>query len=142
MQPDVDPNQQNQTMLYGRPQIQQTEDGFPQQQIIIIDEKFKPEFNFRYLSFLLFVLGVIVSMISGNVVVEGDMKPYLRLLSESACCLSIILLFSLDAIFYKQKADWQQLNGQPNSSSIIGMSLEIFFAFIVVLFGYLWFIGN
>ena len=144
MQPGIDPASQNQPQLYGQPQHfnQQTQGGFPQQQVIIINAKFKPDFNFRYLSYLVFGLGVAISFILSTVNSGDDTSQYLAFLSEGACCLSIILTFIFDAVFYKGKADWQSSTGQSNTGSITGMIFDILFASLVIIFGFLWFIGN
>ncbi len=143
----MQPEKPNETQFYGQPQninqqIQQTQGIFPQQQIIILNPKFQPSFNFRYLSYVVFGLGVTISVILGNMPIDGDADQYLRLLSEASCCLSIILTFIFDAVFYKGKADWQSNTGQSNTVSITGMIFDIIFACIVVIFGFMWFIGD
>ena len=65
-----------------------------------------------------------------------------RFLSEAVCCLSIILTFVFDAVYYKGKADWQATTGQSNTWSLTGMIFDIIFALLVIFFGYMWFIGN
>ena len=147
MQPGVGPEKPNQTQFSGQPQyinqqIQQTQGAFPQQQIIIINAKYQPSFNFRYLSYAVFALGITAYFILANMRTDGDIDQYLRFLSEATCCLSIILTFVFDAVFYKGKADWQATTGQSNTWSLTGMIFDIIFACIVVFFGYLWFIGD
>lgn len=147
MQPGVDPKEQNQTQFHGQPnylnqQIQQSQGVFPQQQVIVINAKYQPDFNFRYLSYLIFGLGVTISFILSNISTDSSADQYIRFFGEASCCLSIILTFAFDAVFYKGKADWQSTTGQSNTGSIIGMIFNILFAFLVVIFGYLWFIGN
>ena len=147
MQPSVDPKEQSQTQFSGQPQyinqqIQQSQGAFPQQQIIIINAKFQPSFNFRYLSYAVFALGITASVILGNMHTDGDFDQYLRFLSEATCCLSIILTFVFDAVFYKGKADWQSTTGQSNTGSLTGMIFDIIFAGLVILFGFMWFIGD
>ena len=147
MQPGVDPEKPNQTQFSGQPQyinqqIQQTQGVFPQQQIIIINAKYQPNFNFRYLSYAVFALGITAYFILSNMRTDGDVDQYLRFLSEATCCLSIILTFVFDAVFYKGKADWQSTTGQSNTGSLTGMIFDIIFAGLVVLFGFMWFIGD
>ena len=147
MQPGVDSGKPNQTQFSGQPQyineqIQQTQGVFPQQQIIIINAKYQPDFNFRYLSYAVFALGIIGSMFLSFARTDSDVDGYLRLLSEATCCLSIILTFVFDAVFYKGKADWQSTTGQSNTGSITGMIFDILFGGLVLIFGYMWFIGN
>lgn len=147
MQPGVDPSPQNQPQLFGQTQdinqqIQQSQGVFPQQQIIIINAKFAPEFNFRYLSYIIFGLGITTSFVLSSVSTSGDSGRLLDFLSQGVCCLSIIGTFVFDAIFYKGKADWQSSTGQSSAGSITGMIFDILFAILVVIFGYLWFIGN
>tara|TARA_B100001996_G_scaffold56344_1_gene39913 strand:- start:294 stop:740 length:447 start_codon:yes stop_codon:yes gene_type:complete len=148
MQPSVDPKEQSQTQFSGQPQninqqIQQSQGAFPQQQIIIINAKYQPKFNFRYLSYAVFVLGVIASYYFAEMSAPGRyVDDYWRFLSEASCCLSIILAFVFDAVFYKGKADWQATTGQSNTGSLIGMIFDIIFAVLVVLFGFMWFIGD
>ena len=130
MQPSVDPKGQSQTQFSGQPQyvnqqIQQTQGAFPQQQVIIINAKYKPDFNFRYLSYAVFALGITASLIFSNLYTDSDADQYLRFLSEASCCLSIILTFAFDAVFYKGKAEWQSTTGQSDTGSIIGMILDI-----------------
>ncbi len=136
-----------QTQFFGQPQninqhFQQTQGGFPQQQIIILNPKFQPSFNFRYLSYAVLALGITISIILGNVSTDTDADIYLRFLSEATCCLSIILSFVFDAVFYKGKSDWQSSIGQSNAGSITGIIFNVIFACIVVIFGYMWFIGD
>jgi len=147
MQPGVDPEKQNQTQFSGQPQyinqqIQQTQGVFPQQQIIIINAKYQPDFNFRYLSYAVFALGITAYFILSTMRTDSDVDQYLRFLSEATCCLSIILTFVFDAVFYKGKADWQSTTGQSNTGSLTGMIFDIIFAGLVVLFGFMWFIGD
>ena len=148
MQPSVDPKEQSQTQFSGQPQninqqIQQTQGVFPQQQIIILNPKFQPKFNFRYLSYAVFAIGITASIIFMEMSAPGRLtNDYWRFLSEAVCCLSIILTFVFDAVFYKGKADWQAATGQSNTWSLTGMIFDIIFACIVLFFGYMWFIGN
>ena len=147
MQPSVDPKEQSQTQFSGQPQninqqIQQTQGAFPQQQVIIINAKYKPDFNFRYLSYAVFALGITASVIFSNLHTDSDVDQYLRFLSEASCCLSILLTFVFDAVFYKGKADWQTNTGQSNTGSITGMIFNILFVILVIIFGYFWFIGD
>jgi hypothetical protein len=147
MQPGVDPGKPSQTQFSGQPQyinqqIQQSQGAFPQQQIIIINAKYQPSFNFRYLSYAVFALGITAYFILSTMRTDGDIDQYLRFLSEATCCLSIILTFVFDAVFYKGKADWQSTTGQSNTGSITGMVFDILFAGLVVIFGFMWFIGD
>ena len=148
MQPSVDPKEQIQTQFSGQPQninlqIQQTQGVFPQQQIIILNPKFQPKFNFRYLSYAVFALGITASITFVEMSEPGrHADDYWRFLSEASCCLSIILTFVFDAVFYKGKADWQAATGQSNTWSLTGMIFDILFAGLVVLFGFMWFIGD
>jgi len=144
MQPGIDPNSQNQPIMYGQQQniIQQSQGVFPQQQVIILTPKFKPDFNFRYLSYVVFCLGVPISFLLSTVSSGDDISHYLGRLGEGTCCLSIILTFVFDAIFCKGKADWQSSTGQSNTWAVTGMIFNILFASLVMIFGYLWFIGN
>ena len=148
MQPEVDPEKPNQTQFYGQPhninqQIQQTQGVFPQQQIIMINAKYQPDFNFRYLSYAVIALGITAFMILSEIATDYySADSYLRFLSEASCCLSIILAFVFDAVFYKGKADWQSTTGQSNTGSLTGMIFNIIFACIFVIFGFMWFIGD
>ena len=147
MQPGVDPGKPGQNQFSGQAQyineqIQQTQGAFPQQQIIIINAKYQPSFNFRYLSYAVFALGISSYFILANMRTDSDIDQYLRFLSEATCCLSIILTFVFDAVFYKGKADWQSTTGQSNTGSITGMIFDILFAGLVILFGFMWFIGD
>ena len=147
MQPGVDPGKPSQTQFSGqtqyiKEQIQQTQGAFPQQQIIIINANFQPSFNFRYLSYAIFAFGITGSWILSITSIDSDVDQYLRFLSEATCCLSIILTFVFDAVFYKGKADWQSTTGQSNTGSITGMIFDLLFAGIVIIFGYMWFIGD
>ena len=148
MQPSVDPKEQSQTQFSGQSQninqqIQQTQGVFPHQQIIISNPKFQPKFNFRFLSYAVIALGVTASITFVEKSEPGRLADdYWRFLSEASCCLSIILAFVFDAVFYKGKADWQAATGQSNTWSLTGMIFDILFAGVVVLFGFMWFIGD
>ena len=148
MQPSVDPKEQSQTQFSGQSQninqqIQQTQGVFPHQNIIISNPKFQPKFNFRFLSYAVIALGVTASITFVEKSEPGRLADdYWRFLSEASCCLSIILAFVFDAVFYKGKADWQAATGQSNTWSLTGMIFDILFAGVVVLFGFMWFIGD
>ena len=103
--------------------------------------KFQPKFNFRFLSYAVIALGVTASITFVEKSEPGRLADdYWRFLSEASCCLSIILAFVFDAVFYKGKADWQAATGQSNTWSLTGMIFDILFAGVVVLFGFMWFI--
>jgi len=144
----MQPEKPNQTQFYGQPQNinqqnEQTEGVFHQQQIIIMNPTFQPKFNFRYLSYAVFALGVTACITFLEISAPGrHADDYWRFLSEASCCLSIILTLVFDAVFNKGKADWQATTGQSNTWSLTGMIFEILFAGLVVFFGFMWFIGD
>ena len=82
MQSGIDPGKPSQTQFSGQTQyineqIQQTQGFFPQQQIIIINAKFQPSFNFRYLSYAIFALGISASFILSNMRTDSDADQYI-----------------------------------------------------------------
>ena len=107
-----------------------------QQQIIYVELKYKPEQNYRHLSYAAIVLGVLIYFVS--IFTFSGSNSYGVFLGNAACCLSFSAGLFLDAAFYKGKSDWQTATGQSNSGSKTGMVIDIILGIIalwIAIFG-------
>ena len=107
-----------------------------QQQIIYVELKYKPEQNYRHLSYAVIVLGVLIYFVS--IFTFSGSNSYGVFWGSAACCLSFSAGLFLDAAFYKGKSDWQIATGQSNSGSKTGMVIDIILGIIalwIAIFG-------
>ena len=103
-----------------------------QPQIVYIELKYNPETNYRWWSYGVIALGVLIYL--GSIFLSsgplGDESVIL--ISNSVCCLSFAAALFLDAAFYKGKSDWQESTGQSNSGSNAGMVIDIILGIIAL----------
>ena len=108
------------------------------QQIMTIEPKIStilktnfPSTN-QYLSYAVFALGVIASITFLEFSEPGRLADdYWRFLSEAVCCLSIILTFVFDAVFYNKSGLAGVLHMvQSNTWSLTGMIFDIPFLLV------------
>lgn len=107
-----------------------------QQQIIYVELKYKPEQNYRRLSYVVIILGVMIYFVS--IFAFSGSNSYGVFWGSAACCLSFSAGLFLDAAFYKGKSDWQIATGQSNSGSKTGMVIDIILGIIalwIAIFG-------
>ena len=137
MQPGVDPNSQPnvqspppQQIIHG--EIQNAQFASNQQQIVYIDLKYKPERNYRHISYLILGIGILLYIGFFIFSMLGD-SPLISMVGQSLCCFSFGIGFILDATFYKGKSNWEVSTGQSNGGSITGMIFDIIFALIAIV---------
>lgn len=102
-----------------------------QQEITYVDLKYKPEQNYRHLSYVVIILGVMIYFLS--IMASSGTNSFGVFLGNVMCWLFFSAGLFLDAAFYKGRSEWQIANGQSNSESKTGMIVDI----IVGIFG-LW----
>ena len=104
----------------------------PQQQVIIINQKYKPELNLRVWSTVILLTGVILSFALPFIGLDIDLYD-IYTISSMLCCSSLIIASLLDAVYLKGKSDWQVSNGIPNTGSAITLAVTIIFAVICII---------
>ena len=137
MQPDTDPNNR-QNQIWGEAQNPALQQQFqsPQQQVIILNPKYRPELNLRLISTGILVLGIAISIALPFIGID-ESGSVLFQISAYICCSSFILALLVDAVYLKGKSDWQTSLGMSNTWSLVSLVLSIIFAlgliFILVL---------
>ena len=101
-----------------------------QQQIIYVELKYKPEQNYRRWSYAVIVLGGLIYFVS--IFTFAGSNSYGFFLGNTVCCMSFSAGLFLDAAFYKGKSDWQVATGQSNTSSNMGMVIDIILGIIAL----------
>ena len=138
MQPGVDPygqpeNQYVAPQQYAQPAMQYAQPGMPQQQIVYIDLKYKPEVNLRNWSYLALGVGIIFYFGFMALGANTDSEIFIAI-GSTFCCFSFAIACFMDAVFYKGNADWQLSTGQSTGGSITGMIFVIFFGVLCVAY--------
>ena len=138
MQPGVDPYSQPETQYvapqqYVHAEMQYAQPAMPQQQIVYIDLKYKPEVNLRNWSYLALGIGIAVFFGFFALMVTNNSEIFYAL-GSTFCCFSFAIAGFMDAAFYKGKADWQLSTGQSNGGSITGMVFDIIFGILCVAY--------
>ena len=101
-----------------------------QPQIVYIELKYSPEHNYRYWSYGVIAIGVLIYL--GSIVLFAGRDGTGLILGNSACCLSFSAALFLDAAFYKGKSEWQESTGQSTSGSTAGMVIDIILGIIAL----------
>ena len=137
MQPDTNPNNR-QNQIWGEAQNPALQQQFqsPQQQVIILNPKYRPELNLRLISTGILVLGIAISIALPFIGID-ESGSVLFQISAYICCSSFILALLVDAVYLKGNSDWQTSLGMSNTWSLVSLVLSILFAlgliFILVL---------
>ena len=111
------------------------------QPMAYIPLKYNPKPNYRTISYIVFGIGILVSVIA-SMVSSGATSNILEAFSSMVCCGAFTSVVFLDAAFYSGQARWQQANGLPSGGSttsfvielILGVILAIMFMFTVLAF--------
>ncbi len=130
MQPPVDPKQPQNQFWGGGDISPQSQSG--EQQIIILNPKYQPQLNLRYISTGILVLGIVISIALPFVGID-ESGSVLFQISAYICCSSFILGLLVDAIYLKGKSDWQTSLGMSNTWSLVSLVLSILFALGLIL---------
>ena len=137
MQPGPDSSSQQQ-QFWGEQQNSPGLQQYPpiQQQVIILNPKYRPELNLRLISTGILILGIAISIALPFIGIE-ESGSVLFQISAYICCSSFILALLIDAVYLKGKSDWQTSIGMSNTWSLVSLVLSILFAlgliFILVL---------
>ena len=133
MQAGIDPNQpQNQFWGGGEVPsgVHQVQSG--QQQIIVLNPKYKPETNLRIISTAILVLGVLVSIGLPFTGLGSDIYILFEI-SSFICCSSFIIALLIDAVYLKGKSDWETSLGISNNWTLVSLILSIIFAIGLII---------
>ena len=126
---DGAPQQPNQVVIGG---VQpQTISGQPthQQVIYVQAPAFKPNPNYRHISYMILGIGIILSIavsFFGGMIEEYWIVKF----TSSMCCGSIGIACIVDAMYYNDKSNWQQQTGADTTGTTIGMIVDIVFAIL------------
>ena len=137
MEPSADPEKTtNQSPWMGNAAQAQIQPQFPQQQIIVINPKYKPDFNLRTWSAVILIGGLVTSFALPFIGLDMDIYDIFQI-SSYLCCSSFIIASVLDAIYLKGKSDWQNSMGLSTSGTTVSLVLTIIFAgflFVILFF--------
>ena len=133
MGPDADPEKTtNQSPWMGNAVSAQVQPQFPQQQIIVINPKYKPNFNLRTWSAVILVGGWITSFALPFIGLDMDIYDIFQM-SSYLCCSSFIIALVMDAVYLKGKSDWQNSMGISTSATTVSLVFTIIFAVILFM---------
>ena len=133
MGPDADPEKPtNQSPWMGNAAPAQVQPQFPQQQIIVINPKYKPNFNLRTWSAVILVGGWITSFALPFIGLDMDIYDIFEM-SSYLCCSSFIIALVMDAVYLKGKSDWQNSMGISTSATTVSLVFTIIFAVILFM---------
>ena len=97
------------------------------QQIIYVQApSFKPNPNYRHISYIVLGLGIVFWLLLSFISGTGSEIAYR--LGNSMCCGAIGVACILDAMYYNDKTNWQKQTGSDTASSTVGMIADIVFA--------------
>jgi uncharacterized membrane protein len=140
MGPGIDPEKTtNQSPWMGNAAPAQIQPQLPDQQIIVINPKYKPEFNLRIWSTFILLGGLITSFALPFIGLEMDIYDIFQL-SSYLCCSSFIIASVMDAIYLKGKSDWQNSMGLSTSATTVSLVFTIIFAvflFVILFFNFI-----
>jgi len=100
-----------------------------QQVIYVQAPAFKPNPNYRHISYIIIGFGIIFSLVVSFLTNLGDLGG-IGELTNSMCCGFLGIACIMDAMYYNDKSAWERQNGGKDSSSILGMITNIIFAMI------------
>ena len=133
MGPGADPEKPtNQSPWMGNAVPAQVQPQFPQQQIIVINPKYKPNFNLRTWSAVILVGGWITSFALPFIGLDMDIYDIFEM-SSYLCCSSFIIALVMDAVYLKGKSDWQNSMGISTSATTVSLVFTIIFAVILLM---------
>ena len=138
MQPGHDPYgqqgvQHTAPQQYVHADVQYSQPAMPQQQVVYIDLKYKPDVNLRNWSYLALGIGVVFYFSFVGLAAANESEIFYAL-GSTFCCFSFAIACFMDAAFYKGKSDWQVSTGQSNGGSIAGMIFDIIFGVVCVVY--------
>ena len=113
-----------------KPQQQVLTGQVGQQLIHVPNPTFKPETNFRHISYIVMASAIAVLVFFGFL--GGDFD------AACGCCFLIFgigLMF--DAAYYSSKATWQSEQGQSSTGSILGLLTDVLFGFICLALAFI-----
>jgi hypothetical protein len=135
-----DPNQPPQQVVVGGTQPQVLAGQPINQQVIYVQAPaFKPNPNYRHISYIIIAGGILLSIAFG---VMADISgTYVGQLTNSMCCGALGIACILDAMYYNDKSTWQQQTGADTTSTTIGMIADIIFGIICLGIAFLILLG-
>ena len=136
-----DPNQPHHQFVVGDTQPQVLTGQPTNQQVIYVQAPaFKPNPNYRHISYMVLGIGIVISLLLGFISgMDGSLMAYR--LGNSICCGAVGMACVLDAIYYNTKSNWQQQTGADTSGSTIGMIADILFGILAFGMALLYLVG-
>ncbi len=105
-----------------KPQQQVLTGQVGQQVIHVPNPTFKPDTNFRHISYIVMTAGIGVYVLLGFFLFEED-------LAYGLCCFIWAIGLMLDAAYYSSKATWQSEQGQSTTKTTLGLIGNVLFGF-------------
>ena len=125
-----EPTQSTAQVVVGSTQPQVLTGQPTNQQVIYVQAPaFKPNPNYRHISYIIIGFGILFSLVVSFLANLGYLGG-IGELTNSMCCGFLGIACIMDAMYYNDKSAWERQNGGKDSSSILGMITNIIFAMI------------
>ncbi|MEE2758934.1 MAG: hypothetical protein VYA86_03025 [Candidatus Thermoplasmatota archaeon] len=102
---------QNQQFISGQPSV------VGQQVIYVQNPKFKPETNYRHISYVVSALAALVFLFGSFLGLDD--------IACGFCCGILGVGMFLDAVYYGTKATWEKEHGQGTAGSTFGLIINL-----------------
>ena len=99
-----------------------------------VTEKYKPEKNLRFVAFVVFIIGGLISVPTFIIGLEQEGSWLLCQIGAILFCLTIIITFILEMMFVAKKSEWEATHGKSTTGSKIVM---IWYTLYILLFSLL-----
>jgi len=100
-------------------------------------EKYQPEKNLRFVAFVVFIIGGLISVPTFIIGLEQEGSWLICQISAILFCLTIIITFILEMMFVSKKSAWETKQGKSTTGTkitILWYTLYIlFFSLILVI---------
>lgn len=100
-------------------------------------EKYQPEKNLRFVAFVVFIIGGLISVPTFLIGLEQEGSWLICQIGAVLFCLTIIITFILEMMFVSKKSEWEAKQGKSTTGAKIAMIWYtlylLFFSLIMVI---------
>lgn len=86
-----------------------------------VTEKYQPEKNLRFVAFIVFILGGLISVPTFIIGLDQEGSWLICQISAILFCLTIIITFILEMMFVSRKSEWEAKQGKSTTGAKIAM---------------------
>ena len=98
------------------------------------NEKYQPEKNLRFVAFVVFIIGGLISVPMFIIGLEQEGSWLICQIGAIMFCLTIIITFILEMMFVSKKSEWETKLGKSTTGAKIAM---IWYTLYILLFSLL-----